>query len=152
MGAWPGGPCPKCGEEMPPNQVHCRLCRALLNPELEPGVAEIPAFIPLPEIDSMAEIYPNGVYLTCPQCHKELKVNRKYFNERVACKHCRADFQLDPSMPFITHADSYSTCPHCEQELRFAHKYVGQHVACRFCNGKLEIMPVTKERGPTAAG
>ena len=35
MPAWPGGPCPNCGEDMPPNMVHCRECRTLLNPELE---------------------------------------------------------------------------------------------------------------------
>mgnify|MGYP002789603976 CR=1 FL=1 len=77
MPAWPGGPCPKCGDDMPPSMIHCRTCRTLLNPELEHDSVEIPVFIPLKELDSMVEIEPMGLFVPCPKCHQELKVNRK---------------------------------------------------------------------------
>lgn len=140
MSAWPGGPCPNCGEEMPPNMVHCRECRALLNPELNRSSVEVPAFIPLQELDAMVELTPIGLFVACPECHQELKINRKYLGQRVQCKFCSADFRLDPASPPIAEADVYSKCPHCEQELRFANKYIGVRVACRFCGGKIHIV------------
>ena len=140
MPAWPGGPCPNCGEDMPPNMVHCRECRTLLNPELERDSVEIPVFIPLQELDAMVEIEPIGIFVSCPQCSQELKINKKYVGQRVQCKFCTADFRLDPTLPSLVQSDVYSKCPHCEQELRFARKYVGVRVACRFCAGKIHIV------------
>jgi len=141
MPTWPGGPCPQCGDDMPPNLIHCRTCRTLLNPELERDSVEVPVFIPLQEIDAMVEITPTGLFVECPKCAQELKINRKYLGQRVQCKFCAADFRLDPSNPVIDGADVYSKCPHCDQELRFAKKYIGVRVACRFCAGKLHIRP-----------
>ena len=140
MPAWLGGPCPQCGEDMPPNMIHCRECRALLNAELERDSVEIPAFIPLQELDAMVEIEPIGMFVSCPKCSQELKVNKKYLGQRVQCKFCTADFRLDPTLPSLAQSDVYSKCPHCEQELRFARKYVGIRVACRFCAGKINIV------------
>ena len=60
MPAWPGGPCPECGEVMPENLVHCQNCRALMNPDLKTDSVEIPEFIPLQEIGSMVEVKPKG--------------------------------------------------------------------------------------------
>jgi len=139
MPAWAGGPCPACGEDMPENMVRCRTCRTLLNTDLEIASVEMPAFVPLPELDSMAEIEPMGVFITCPSCHKDLKIARKYLGERVACKHCATDFRLDPASPNVRDADVYSKCPLCAKDLRFAPKYIGQKVACRYCAGKLLI-------------
>ena len=139
MAAWPGGPCPSCGEDMPPNMVHCRTCRTLLNPELERDSVEVPVFIPLQELDAMVDISPIGIFVDCPQCTQELKIHKKYLGQRVLCKFCSADFRLDPVKPAIAASDVYSKCPHCDQELRFARKYVGVRVACRFCGGKLNI-------------
>lgn len=139
MPAWPGGPCPNCGEEMPEAMVRCRNCRALLNTDLEVNSVEVPEFVPLPELDSMAEIEPFGLFFHCPKCDKELKIALKYLGERVACKFCRADFRLDPALTAVRQADVYSKCPHCAKDLRFDPKYVGQKVACRFCGGKLLI-------------
>jgi uncharacterized protein (DUF983 family) len=123
--------------------VRCRNCRTLLNNDLEVASVELPAFVPLPELDSMAEIEPMGLFVECPSCRKELKIARKYLGERVACKHCQADFRLDPAAPNVRQADVYSKCPLCGKDLRFDPKYIGQKVACRFCEGKLQIQPAT---------
>lgn len=140
MPAWPGGPCPNCGDEMPLNMIHCRSCRTLLNPELERDSVEVPVFIPLQEIGAMIEIVPTGIFTSCPKCSQELKINRKYLGQRVQCKFCEAPLQLDPASPNVTEADVYSKCAHCEQDLRFARKYIGVKVACRYCTGKLHIV------------
>ena len=88
----------------------------------------------------MVEIAPTGIFVGCPHCSQELKINRKYVGQRVQCKFCKADFRLDPAHPSVTEADVYSKCPHCEEELRFAKKYIGVRVACRFCGGKIHIV------------
>jgi len=140
MPAWPGGPCPDCGEEMPPAIIHCRSCRKLLNTDLEHDSVEVPEFMPLQELDTMIEIRPAGLFVECPKCEQELKINRKYLAQRVQCKFCDVDFRLDPASPNVMGADVFSKCPHCEKELRFARKYVGVKVACRFCGGKLHVI------------
>ena len=140
MPSWPGGFCPQCGEDMPPNLIHCRTCRKLLNPDLEIDSVEVPMFVPLQEVDSLVEITAIGLFVACTQCHQELKINRKYLGQRVQCKYCSADFRLDPTSQDVLKADSYGQCPHCEETLRFANKYVGSKVACRFCQGKVHIL------------
>jgi len=125
---------------MPPNMIHCRTCRQLLNLELEKESVEIPAFVPLQEVESVVEITPVGLFIECTSCHQELKINRKYLGQRVQCKFCAADFRLDPTSKLVIEADSYSQCPHCQETLRFASKYVGTKVACRFCHGKVHIL------------
>ena len=140
MPAWPGGPCPQCGDDMPPNMIHCRTCRQLLNLELEKESVEVPTFVPLQEVESVVEITPMGLFVECSSCHQELKINRKYLGQRVQCKFCAADFKLDPTSNAVMGADSYSQCPHCQEQLRFSSKYIGSKVACRFCNGKVHIV------------
>ena len=140
MPAWPGGPCPQCGEDMPPRMIHCRTCRQLLNLELEKESVEIPSFVPLQEVESVVEITPVGLFVVCASCHQELKINRKYLGQRVQCKFCTADFKLDPTSNAVMGADSYAPCPHCQELLRFSSKYIGSKVACRFCNGKVHIV------------
>lgn len=125
---------------MPPNVIHCRTCRQLLNLELEKESVEIPTFFPLQEVESVVEITPVGLFIECTSCHQELKINRKYLGQRVQCKFCSADFSLDPASKAVIEADSYAQCPHCQESLRFAHKYVGSKVACRFCHGKVHIL------------
>ena len=120
--------------------IHCRTCRQLLNLELEKESVEIPAFVPLQEVESVVEITPVGLFIECTSCHQELKINRKYLGQRVQCKFCAADFRLDPTSKLVIEADSYSQCPHCQETLRFASKYVGTKVACRFCHGKVHIL------------
>jgi hypothetical protein len=140
MASWTGGECPQCGEWMPPNMVHCRECRQLLNPELARSSVEIPAFQPLQELDSLAEVAPAGIYCPCPKCAKELKIAQKYVGLRVQCKFCQHGFLLDPHGPIVRQADAYTGCPHCRQQLRFDPKYLGLKVACRFCGGKLQML------------
>lgn len=139
MPTWPGGPCPKCGEDMPAAMVHCFHCRTLLNPELEHDSVEIPPFVPLQEIESMIEVVPAGCFVNCPDCGRELKIARKYAGERVQCKFCQVPFRLDITSPAARAADVYAKCPYCDENLRIAAKYIGLKVACRFCNGKLQI-------------
>ena len=140
MPAWPGGPCPQCGDDMPQNMIHCRTCRQLLNLELEKDSVEVPTFFPLQEVESVVEIIPVGLFVECTKCHQELKINRKYLGQRVQCKFCSADFKLDPTSNAVMGADSYSQCPHCQEQLRYSSKYVGSKVACRFCGGKVHIV------------
>ncbi len=140
MPAWPGGPCPQCGDDMPQNLIHCRTCRQLLNLELEKDSVEVPTFVPLQEVESVVEITPVGLFVECAKCHQELKINRKYLGQRVQCKFCSADFKLDPTSNAVMGADSYSQCPHCQEQLRYSSKYVGSKVACRFCGGKVHIV------------
>ena len=140
MPAWPGGECPSCGEEMPPRLVHCQICRALLNPELESDSVEIPAFIPLREISAMVEVELNGYYVGCPHCKEELRINRKYVGKDVACKHCNGTFNLDIAGPGVTVKAFYTSCPHCEKELRAAPKFMGEKVACKHCSGQIHLI------------
>lgn len=136
LGAWQGGPCPQCGEDVPANVVHCRNCRTLLNSELTEDSIEIPAFIPLPEIQQLKMVKTRGHYVSCPGCRKELRINSKYFGAAVACKFCSQSFQYDDS---VNKFAMYAACPHCEKELRADVKYAGQNVACRFCKGPLTL-------------
>lgn len=140
MPAWPGGPCPQCGEDMPENLIHCYNCRSLLNPDLQPDSVEVPKFIPLREIATMIEVEPVGLYVTCPACHKELRIHGKYVGQRVACKHCSKAFVLEPDRNGVEIAGLYTQCPHCSEELRIARKYLGQKVACKHCGGHIHFV------------
>ena len=141
MPAWPGGPCPQCGENMPENLIHCQNCRALLNDSLEMDSVEIRAFIPLQEIASMVEIKPKGYYVQCPHCTQELRINAKYAGQRVQCKICHAHYNLVLDSPQLTVKAFFADCPHCREELRVAYKYLGHKVACKHCEGKIHFVP-----------
>lgn len=134
LGAWRGGPCPTCGDDMPANLVHCQTCRALLNSELTEDSVEIPAFIPLKELDPSQIARPQGHYISCPGCQEELRINGKYAGAAVACRFCNCSFTYDET---IRRVAMYTTCPACRKELRAAVKYIGESVACRFCQGQL---------------
>lgn len=140
MPVWPGGPCPECGEEMPPRVVHCRICRRLLNEDLEEDTVVEPVFVPLREIASVAVVAPGGVYEGCPACARELRINRRYAGKVVRCNYCRASFTMSPGIgPQPGRKAYYVDCPHCRQELRIATKYLGQRVACKFCGGEFQL-------------
>lgn len=140
MPAWPGGPCPECGEEMPENLIHCRTCRALLNTDLEQDSVEIPVFAPLPELDSFVEIRPTGYYIACPICQRELRINAKYLGARCTCNSCNGAFALDLNDPQIKILGYYGDCPYCSERVRMAKKYVGVKVACKFCAGRIKLL------------
>ncbi|GAB4135222.1 MAG: hypothetical protein Tsb009_01290 [Planctomycetaceae bacterium] len=140
MPAWTGGPCPQCGEEMPEMLIHCQSCRALLNPELESDSVEIPAFIPLPEIELMKNAQLIGFYIACPDCQRELRIHHKYVGQKVACKHCAGQFPLELADPRISVVAFYTACPHCTEELRANPKYLGARVACKHCDGKIQLV------------
>jgi len=139
MPPWPGGPCPECGEEMPERLIHCRSCRALLNTDLEPDSVEIPLFVPLQEIESFVELPVRGYYVQCPQCYRELRINRKFTGKRVTCKQCTGEFVLrfDDGPQRVEKIAVYVHCPHCTERLRMSTKYVGVKVACKACSGRL---------------
>ena len=140
MPAWTGGPCPQCGENMPVNLIHCQNCRALLNSDLDPQDIEVPEFVPLQEIVSMVEAELTGFFVGCPNCQRELRINRKYEGERVRCNFCDGQFVLDSSRPKVDIIAMYTNCPHCSDELRAATKYVGTKVACKHCGGKIHLV------------
>lgn len=142
MPAWPGGPCPQCGDDMPEMLVHCQSCRALLNDDLESDSVEIPAFVPLQEVESMFEVEPAGYYVACPECGDELRVNRKYIGNRVACRHCDAPFLLTLSDSPAEVRALFAPCPSCNQQLRAAMKYLGMKVACKHCGERIHFLPV----------
>ncbi len=76
MPAWPGGPCPDCGQDMPAKLVHCQYCRALLNPDLYRSDVEIPEFFELKEISDVAQVKVLGFHILCPHCQDELRISR----------------------------------------------------------------------------
>lgn len=135
-GAWPGGPCPDCGEDMPANLVHCITCRSLLNSELSEDSIEIPAFIPLPEIQEMKYAKARGHYVRCGGCHEELRINAKYVGATVQCRHCDFTFAYNDDVERIA---MYTNCPHCSEEIRASTKYAGQKVGCRYCKGPIQL-------------
>jgi hypothetical protein len=136
-GAWQGGPCPQCGDEMPARVVHCQTCRALLNSELSEDSVEIPAFVPLPEIAVIAAASPKGRYIVCPGCKAELRISDKYKGLNVQCKHCHQPFVYNSSVVIKAF---YTPCPHCNNELRASPKYMGCKVVCKHCSGHIQLM------------
>ncbi len=136
MTAWPGGPCPQCGDEMPERLIHCQSCRALLNPQLKTDSVQLPEFIPLREIESMVDLIPKGNYVLCSSCKKELRIHNKYIGQKVQCKFCKTPFSYDEAVEVTA---LYGKCPHCEEEIRAALKYQGVKVACKHCNGKIQL-------------
>lgn len=140
MPEWPGGPCPECGEDQVARIVHCRNCRALLNSDLEEDSVEIPQFIPMQELDCRAKMKPRGLFLLCPHCHQDLRINTKYAGQMVVCRHCDGGFLIDLTNPTMVIKAYYGDCPHCTKELRIGKKYVGVEVVCKFCDGKLKLI------------
>lgn len=137
-GAWPGGPCPQCGDHMPARVVHCRSCRTLLNSELTEDSVEIPPFVPLPELSVIAAASPKGHYVKCPGCNEELRIHTKYRNMKVQCKHCNVPFTYSPLVEIKAF---YAQCPHCKNELRAGMKYIGNKVVCKHCEGHIQLLP-----------
>ena len=140
MPAWPGGPCPQCGEEMPPSLIHCQTCRALLNADLKVDSVEIPEFQPLQEIVAMVEVELRGYYVSCPSCWQELRIARKYVDKQVQCKICRKDFRLKVNKGAVSMIGFFADCPHCQEELRSSPKYLGMKVVCKHCRGHIHFV------------
>lgn len=143
MPAWPGGPCPDCGDEMPPKILRCRTCGATLNPSVEFPPLEAPAPVVLPELKLSLEAAPRGAFIGCPNCEKELRIANHYEGCQVQCKHCTAPFLYQRSNAAIRRIGRYLDCPHCQRELRLAEKYMGRRVACKFCDGPIQIVDPT---------
>lgn len=135
-GAWKGGPCPECGEDVPANVVHCIKCRKLLNSELKEDSVEIPAYVPLPELEEMKNAKARGHYVRCSGCGEELRINSKYVGATVQCRHCNHTFNYNDEVEQIA---MYTNCPHCSDEIRASMKYSGQQVACRLCKGAIQL-------------
>lgn len=148
MTAWPGGPCPDCGQDMPKNLVHCQYCRCLLNQSFVEREVIIPEYFDLQEISNVIEAPVAGYHVQCPHCEEELRINKKYAGMPVACKHCSGQFHLDITSSRIRTKAFYVDCPHCDKELRVAPKYIGQNVACKFCSGHVRITPAKPTVAP----
>lgn len=140
MPAWPGGPCPECGDVMPANLVRCAVCRALLNTDLTPRTIYAPDFAPLPELRATTDVELLGCFVNCPECRQVLRVGRQFFGKHVQCKHCSAAFHCEPASENGVPCNTvYLSCPKCSKELRADRKYVGERVACKFCGEGLRI-------------
>lgn len=146
MAAWPGGPCPECGDTMPPRVLRCRTCGAILNPEIQVRPLLPPEPVVLPEAPSVLPVTPRGSYVGCPNCERELRIANHYEGRQVQCKFCSAPFLYQRDNAAIRRIGRYLECPHCHKELRVAEKYVGCRVACKYCDGQMEIV------APPAAG
>ena len=141
MSAWSGGPCPKCGEEVPPKVLRCPECRALLNSDFSDHEFAAPEFAPLAEYDGPPPVRPKAERTRCPNCTEELRVNAKYANVPVACKKCGG--RLVPG-DAANRISWFADCPHCEEEIRVAVKYEGELVGCKFCGGRLRVEPARR--------
>jgi len=140
MTAWPGGPCPKCGVEMPANVVRCRECHEILNKSLRSvSPAATPEYVPLPEITACPAAEIRGVYVSCPVCDRKLRINKRFRDKQVRCNFCNASFLLDLGQSVIEIQAYYAQCPHCRQELKASDKYLGQTVECKFCSKPLKF-------------
>jgi len=159
MPSWPGGPCPECGDTMPPNLITCRTCRALLNSDLQQNYVDIPTFIPLEEIgseeqsssssiimQSELDLRPRilltpakGVYIVCPKCQQELKVPRQYLGANVQCNHCDNLFQATVNEDLEGIRGTYIDCPHCNRRVRASRELTNQNVQCNHCGGGIHI-------------
>ena len=140
MPAWPGGPCPKCGAEMPANVVRCRECREILNATLTaPAPVPTPEYAPLPEVTVCPSSEIEGVYLACPVCDRTLRIHRQFRDKQVRCNFCEASFLLDLAQSVIEIQAYYASCPHCQKELKASEKYLGNAVECKFCSKPLKF-------------
>lgn len=142
MPAWPGGPCPNCGEDIPANIVSCRNCRQLLNSDLQRDSIHEPEFVPLTELSTRLEVEVRGMYVACPLCRNDLKIHLKHLGHKVQCKTCDGTFRLKKDMPQVLTGEYYCDCGHCGERLRFSRKYVDSTVSCKFCHGHLQILPL----------
>ena len=143
MPAWPGGPCPDCGEVMPANLLRCQTCRAWLNEDLRRDEPDVPEPFALPEITSepVPQVaQPSGHYVICPACRRELRVADRFVGQVVACRFCSEPFEIaigpEADPPRVAF---YLDCPHCEREIRARSKYMGQKVLCKHCDGPVQI-------------
>ena len=89
----------------------------------------------------MIEVQAAGYFVECPACHHELRINKRYVGQNVACKFCKHPFQLDRQSRKVRFAALFTRCPHCDGELRSAMKYMDQKVVCKLCNGHIHIIP-----------
>lgn len=140
MPAWPGGPCPSCGEGMPARLVRCRDCRTLLNNDLEPAQIEIPQFQPMEVLDSFVELPPRGFCVACPECDRELKINRNDHGRSVRCASCTGSFEFDLRDGRIAMLGFYVNCPYCQKPLRMSPKDAGRKVGCMYCQESIRLI------------
>ena len=147
MAAWTGGPCPECGDEMPANMLRCMTCRAWLNPELRRPEPAVPEFRPLPEIEAggggdaggIRSAAPEGHFVVCPACRRELRVGHQYAGRQVACRFCDNRFPMTFGKGETRRLGVYVRCWSCGDELRAAAKYLGREVICKHCDSRMRI-------------
>ena len=153
MPKWPGGACPACGSYMPPRQIHCRECLALLDPDLESDPRHsqwhrtyrrstetaVPDFVPLQEISSAAVLVKRGYLFSCPHCSEELKARTEYVGRTIACKTCQRRLKFQPGSEQTPISGLFGDCPYCSARVRVASKYIGSQLKCAACEGQIEI-------------
>ena len=112
----------------------------MLNSDLESDSIEIPAFVPLKELDAHVEIPIRGYYVHCTSCQRELRINARFAGRKVTCKHCQGGFRFRPEDPVQSENLSYYVnCPHCSERLRMSRRYLDTKVVCKSCKGQLVV-------------
>ncbi|MEM1062653.1 MAG: hypothetical protein AAF532_11785 [Planctomycetota bacterium] len=152
MAAWPGGPCPSCGNDVPPSMIRCCECRTLLNSDLEISDVKIPEYVPLPETDAdpARTVTVRGFYSSCDSCGHTHRLRARYAGKRVRCKHCDAMMRTPADLSGTSQdgpklAALYAACPDCDRPIDFAAVDVGATVFCQSCG-----TPVRPEHAPAA--
>jgi len=112
----------------------------MLNDELELDSVEIPPFMPLPELETLAKVPPRGYYIGCPHCRKKLRINKQYLNKKLNCKKCHETFTFKLSNSKIKKLGFYLDCPSCEERLKVPQKYAGQKVRCKRCETNIQLI------------
>lgn len=156
MPAWPGGPCPQCGVDVPAMMIRCTDCRALLNTDLALTDVKVPAFVPLPEVGEQPApvATPRGFYTPCNACGRPQRLNARYAGSIVRCKNCDSmvatPSKLEAEEIDLRLLGLYAECPHCRERMTFSPERLGRTVTCRSCDGAVRLEPTRKRQAATA--
>lgn len=144
MPAWPGGPCPNCGEHVLEKVIHCVSCRTLLNPDLDSPDVDLPVFEPLKELKSPIEFSPTSYTFACPHCARKLHALASNRGRRGTCKSCNGRIEVELSKVEVSSFNGI--CPHCDVSLQNPGKYAGRVVACKSCDAQISRLHLAKVR------
>ncbi|MDA1015218.1 MAG: STAS domain-containing protein, partial [Planctomycetota bacterium] len=137
MPAWPGGPCPKCGVDMPENQIRCSDCRTLLNTDLQVKEIAAASFSPLGELQSVAEFAPRSFSLNCPSCDGRIRLPASSRRRDVCCELCQHEFRFE--LTHVRFTEITGNCPHCRVAQSISPNDLGETVACDKCGGRISL-------------
>ncbi len=136
MPAWPGGPCPDCGDYMPPNLITCQTCRAMLNTDLQPVLVDVPKFIPLRELTPEEAARVASEDNTENGSHSSASPMTPFAvpqGTASAGPSVSAGTPTARNTRRIQGKGLYVSCPGCQQELKISAQFLDERVQCKFC-------------------